>query len=65
MAQTPAQRKANAKYAKLEEEKRGKPLAQQKRKDGDKKSPISIGWFVLLAVVVCGGVLVEVIRLWF
>jgi len=64
MAQTPQQRRANAKYAKTEEEKRGKPLAQQKKRDVE-RSPISTGWVAVLAVLLVGGVLVELLRLWF
>jgi len=66
MVQTPQQRRANAKFAKTEEEKRGKPLAlQQKKKKVTEKSPISWGWMAVLGIVIIGGVFVEVIRLWF
>jgi hypothetical protein len=42
-AQTPQQRKANQKFAKAEEEKRGKPQANLKKKVAE-KSPISVTW---------------------
>jgi Ribosome associated membrane protein RAMP4 len=42
-AQTPQQRAANAKFAKSEQAKRGKPQGQVKRKE-EFKSPISKGW---------------------
>ncbi|KAL1878306.1 hypothetical protein Plec18167_004373 [Paecilomyces lecythidis] len=61
MAQTPQQRRANEKYAKQEAAKRGKPatIVKQKQKP---KTPISTGWIVLLAFIVCGGVLFELLR---
>jgi len=62
MAQTPQQRRANAKFAKSEDEKRGKPLAQQKKRELE-KNPISSGWFILLAVVIIGGIFIELLRL--
>ncbi|KKY29024.1 hypothetical protein UCRPC4_g00213 [Phaeomoniella chlamydospora] len=58
MAQTPQQRRANAKYAKSEEEKRGKPASLTKKKQVE-KPPISKGWIILLAFVVCGSVVFE------
>ncbi|KAK2750072.1 hypothetical protein FQN57_004564 [Myotisia sp. PD_48] len=59
--QTPQQRRANERYAKHEASKRGKlePLAKPKQKS---KPAISVGWVVLLAFVVCGGVLFELAR---
>jgi hypothetical protein len=42
-AQTPAQRKANAKFARSEEDKRGKPQALLKKKEAQ-KATISKGW---------------------
>lgn len=62
MAQTPAQKRANAKYAKLEEQKRGKPESMTKRKDAP-KSPISMGWIIALLLILCSGVIFEVLRL--
>jgi len=61
MAQTPQQRRANAKFAKSEEEKRGKPLAQKKREL--EKNPISMGWFILLAIIIIGGIFMELLRM--
>ncbi|KAK2768795.1 hypothetical protein FQN54_000651 [Arachnomyces sp. PD_36] len=61
-AQTPKQRMANAKYAKREEQKRAKPEAAVKTQKQSFKSPISAGWVVLLAFVVCGGVFFELLR---
>jgi len=65
MAQTPAQRKANAKFARTEEEKRGKPESLQKKKKENFKSPLSKGWVALLAFVVCGGIIFELLRMFF
>lgn len=42
-AQTPQQRRANAKFAKQEESKRGKPLAEKAKKE-IQKAPISPFW---------------------
>jgi hypothetical protein len=42
--QTPQQRRANARFAKSEEDKRGKPQSQLKGKREVQKSPISMGW---------------------
>jgi len=64
MAQTPQQRRANAKFAKAEEEKRGKPVAQQKKRELE-KSPISTGWMVLLGFILIGGIFFELLRLFF
>ncbi|KGM92156.1 hypothetical protein PABG_11343 [Paracoccidioides brasiliensis Pb03] len=58
-AQTPQQRRANERYAKLEAAKRGKPDTGIKTKP--KKSPIPVGWVVVLAFVVCGGMLFELL----
>ncbi|KAF2671415.1 hypothetical protein BT63DRAFT_423612 [Microthyrium microscopicum] len=65
MAQTPQQRRANAKFAKSEEDKRGKPISQQKKKREELKSPISLFWVAILALVIIGGIFIEVIRMWF
>jgi len=64
MAQTPAQRKANAKFARSEEDKRGKPQALLKKKEAQ-KATISKGWIALLAFVVCGGIIFELLRMFF
>ncbi|KAE8554568.1 hypothetical protein TMatcc_005880 [Talaromyces marneffei ATCC 18224] len=61
MAQTPRQKKANEKFAKHEAAKRGKPQTVVKRTT-KQKSPVSIGWIVLLAFVVCGGLIFELLR---
>ncbi|KAF2416433.1 hypothetical protein EJ08DRAFT_600533, partial [Tothia fuscella] len=62
-AQTPQQRKANAKFAKVEEEKRGKPVQLKKREK--QKSPYGPAVLALMAFVVCGGVIFEILRIWF
>ncbi|KAF2405574.1 hypothetical protein EJ06DRAFT_526091 [Trichodelitschia bisporula] len=66
MTQTPQQRKANAKFARTEESKRGKPIELQKKPEKrNTKSPLSSTWIILLAFVVIGGLLFEVLRLFF
>ncbi|OJJ43017.1 hypothetical protein ASPZODRAFT_154984 [Penicilliopsis zonata CBS 506.65] len=62
MAQTPQQRKANEKYAKHEAAKRGKGQISIKQKQHS-KSPVSTGWLVILAFVVCGGLIFELLRI--
>ncbi|KAB8070314.1 hypothetical protein BDV29DRAFT_194191 [Aspergillus leporis] len=62
MAQTPQQRKANEKYAKSEAAKRGKGKTITKQKQIS-KSPVSIGWVVVLAFAVCGGLAFEALRI--
>jgi len=64
MAQTPQQRKANERYARQEASKRGKPESAIKQKKKF-KSPVSTTWIVLLAFVVCGGLIFELLRLFF
>ncbi|KAF2474518.1 uncharacterized protein BDR25DRAFT_301235 [Lindgomyces ingoldianus] len=64
MAQTPQQRAANAKFARREEAKMGKPVSTTKRAT-DQKAPISKGWIVVLAFVLCGGLIFELLRLFF
>ncbi|PKX90884.1 RAMP4 family protein [Aspergillus novofumigatus IBT 16806] len=61
MAQTPQQRRANERYAKHEAAKRGKGQTTAKPKQNS-KSPVSTGWLVILAFVVCGGVAFELLR---
>jgi hypothetical protein len=82
-AQTPAQKRANARFAKSEEEKRGKPVS--KKRDTE-RSPIprwvigtsliaqaerirmlltNVMFKALLAFVVCGSLIFELIRLLF
>jgi len=63
MAQTPQQRKANAKFAKTEEEKRGKPVPPKKREV--QKSPYGPIVLGLLVFVVCGGIIFELLKLFF
>jgi hypothetical protein len=43
-AQTPAQRRANARFAKTEEKKMGQPESVTKKKTKAQKPPISKGW---------------------
>ncbi|KAG5288381.1 hypothetical protein I7I48_09860 [Histoplasma ohiense] len=62
MAQTPQQRRANDRFAKLEAAKRGKPETGVKSKKQKPKSPVPLGWVVVLAFVVCGGMLFELAR---
>ncbi|KAL1393280.1 hypothetical protein HDK64DRAFT_259777 [Phyllosticta capitalensis] len=64
MAQTPQQRLANERFAKSEAAKRGKPAPVVKKQEVQ-KAPISKGWVVLLAFVVCGGLVFELLRLFF
>ncbi|KAJ5555459.1 hypothetical protein N7535_007894 [Penicillium sp. DV-2018c] len=62
MAQTPQQRRANDRFAKSEAAKRGKaPITVKPKKTA--KSPLSASWVVLLAFVVCGGLLLELLRI--
>ncbi|PWY64243.1 hypothetical protein BO70DRAFT_367059 [Aspergillus heteromorphus CBS 117.55] len=67
MAQTPQQKKANEKYAKHEAAKHGKGKIVAKSKPAS-KSPVSTGWLVILAFVVCGGIFLEILgiipKLW-
>ncbi|PLB54309.1 hypothetical protein P170DRAFT_397611 [Aspergillus steynii IBT 23096] len=62
MAQTPQQRKANEKYAKSEAAKRGRGITTPRQKQSS-KSPVSVGWVVLLAFVICGGLAFELLRI--
>ncbi|GAB7359503.1 hypothetical protein MBLNU230_g6148t1 [Neophaeotheca triangularis] len=69
-AQTPQQRKANIQYARNEEAKRGKPIDDQKRitkaqQEKEKKSPISPVWLYIMLFVICGGLIVELLRIFF
>jgi len=61
MAQTPEQRKANAKFAKQNTAKMGKPESAIKKKDKDFKSPVSPAVLGILAFVVFGGLIFEVL----
>ncbi|KAI9733069.1 MAG: hypothetical protein M1834_003615 [Cirrosporium novae-zelandiae] len=64
MAQTPQQRRANDKFAKHEAFKMGKPESVRKAKSGD-KSPISPIWIGLLAFLLIGGLVLELLRYFF
>ncbi|KAF1360171.1 hypothetical protein EJ07DRAFT_116425, partial [Lizonia empirigonia] len=65
-AQTPQQRQANMRFAKAQEKKMGKPeQAQVIKPRGPQKSPISKIWIILLAFVLCGGLLFELLKLFF
>ncbi|OBT70382.1 hypothetical protein VE03_00098 [Pseudogymnoascus sp. 23342-1-I1] len=62
MAQTPQQRKSNQKFAKENTAKMGKPEGALKKKQQQSfKSPVSPIWLVLLAFVVFGGLIFELI----
>ncbi|KAK4500477.1 hypothetical protein PRZ48_008666 [Zasmidium cellare] len=64
MAQTPQQRRANAAFARSEEKKMGKPVANlPSKKEKKEKAPISPFWVYMLIFVVCGGVLFELVRM--
>ncbi|KAL5379028.1 hypothetical protein DPSP01_008664 [Paraphaeosphaeria sporulosa] len=66
MAQTPQQRAANARYARREEGKMGKPVEERvKRTKQDYKSPISKGWIIVLGFVLAGGAIFELLKLFF
>ncbi|KFY16997.1 hypothetical protein V492_00962 [Pseudogymnoascus sp. VKM F-4246] len=60
-AQTPQQRKSNQKFAKENTAKMGKPEGALKKKQQSFKSPVSPIWLVLLAFVVFGGLIFELI----
>ncbi|KAF2499467.1 hypothetical protein BU16DRAFT_523947 [Lophium mytilinum] len=62
MAQTPQQRAANAKFAKSEAAKRGKPQSAIKHKQ-DYKSPIGKGAIIVLLFALAGGAIFEIARL--
>ncbi|KAJ5291126.1 hypothetical protein N7478_000377 [Penicillium angulare] len=62
MAQTPQQRRANDRFAKSEAAKRGKAPVANKPKQTPKAS-LSAGWVVVLAFVVCGGLLLELLKI--
>ncbi|KAH7152485.1 hypothetical protein B0J13DRAFT_673487 [Dactylonectria estremocensis] len=66
MAQTPEQRRRNAKFAKDNESRMGKSEEQvKKRVKETPKSPISIFWLVLLGFIIFGGLIFEVIARFF
>ncbi|KAJ1329469.1 Ribosome associated membrane protein RAMP4 [Microdochium nivale] len=63
MAQTPEQRRRNAKFAKDQESRRGKSEAdiQQRGVKIVQKSPISPFWLGVLGFVVFGGLVFELV----
>ncbi|KAJ9142540.1 hypothetical protein NKR19_g7186 [Coniochaeta hoffmannii] len=62
MAQTPQQRRANAKFFKEQEANRGKPREEIKKKTKEAfKSPISPLWLGVLGFIVFGGLIFEVL----
>ncbi|TGO24332.1 hypothetical protein BPAE_0106g00090 [Botrytis paeoniae] len=62
IVQTPAQRKANLKFAAVNENKQGKSEAQLHKKELKKqKSPISKGWLYLFAFILIGGLFVDLL----
>ncbi|KAH8726353.1 hypothetical protein GQ44DRAFT_706161 [Phaeosphaeriaceae sp. PMI808] len=65
MAQTPQQRQANMRFAKAQEKKMGKPETVVVEKRGPQKSPISKIWIILLGFVLCGGLIFELLKLFF
>ncbi|KAK5662806.1 hypothetical protein OQA88_6216 [Cercophora sp. LCS_1] len=66
MAQTPQQRRANAKFVKDQEARRGKSEEQLKKRTKEvQKSPISSVWLFVLGFIVFGGLFVEVLSRFF
>ncbi|AOW04590.1 hypothetical protein B0I75DRAFT_135374 [Yarrowia lipolytica] len=59
--QTPAQKRANAKFAAKQEKKMGKPRPEEKVERPT--LPISKSWLLVLIFVVCGGALFEILKL--
>ncbi|PTU19196.1 hypothetical protein P175DRAFT_0440487, partial [Aspergillus ochraceoroseus IBT 24754] len=59
--QTPQQRRANEKFAKHESAKRGKSKTTVSKQSS--KPSLPIGWVALLAFVVCGGLIFELLRI--
>lgn len=59
--QTPRQRAANAKFASINTKKQGKPRAKAEAV----QFPISKGWIFALVFLVCGGAVLELLRLFF
>ncbi|EAT88931.1 hypothetical protein SNOG_03726 [Parastagonospora nodorum SN15] len=52
-------------FAKAQEKKMGKPEQPVVIKRGPQKSPISKVWIILLGFVLCGGLLFELLKLFF
>ncbi|RMJ10488.1 hypothetical protein BHE90_011126 [Fusarium euwallaceae] len=66
MAQTPEQRRRNAKFAKDNEAKMGKSEGQIKQRVKETpKSPISLFWVALLGFIIFGGLVFEAISRFF
>jgi len=66
MAQTPEQRRRNAKFAKEQESRMGKSEdALKKRNKEVAKSPISLFWIGILAFIIFGGLVFEAISRFF
>ncbi|KAF7551542.1 hypothetical protein G7046_g7699 [Stylonectria norvegica] len=66
MAQTPEQRRRNAKFVKDQETRRGKSEDQIKKKtEKVAKSPISMFWLAILAFIIFGGLVFEVLSRFF
>ncbi|CDO55724.1 similar to Saccharomyces cerevisiae YBR162W-A YSY6 Protein that participates in secretory pathway [Geotrichum candidum] len=61
MAQTPIQRRANEKFARREEKKKGKPTSSLPVKK--EKSPISASWLFFFGFLIMGGAIFELLRL--
>lgn len=62
MAQTPQQRRANAKFFKEQEANRGKSKDEIKKKTKEAfKSPISPLWLGVLGFIIFGGLIFEVL----
>ncbi|PVH22521.1 hypothetical protein CXQ85_005091 [Candidozyma haemuli] len=59
--QTPKQRQANAKFAKKNVNKQGKPRDTQKKTE----FPVSKTWIFVLAFLICGGAVLELVRMFF
>ncbi|KAF7574972.1 hypothetical protein PtrSN002B_000683 [Pyrenophora tritici-repentis] len=54
-------------FAKAQEKKMGKPesTAVPVKKREPQKSPISKGWIIVLSFILCGGLLFELLKLFF
>ncbi|ODV83562.1 hypothetical protein CANARDRAFT_29790 [[Candida] arabinofermentans NRRL YB-2248] len=59
--QTPAQRKANEKFAKRNERKLGKPKTVSTKKE----YPVSKTWIALFCFLLIGGGVLELLRIFF
>lgn len=59
--QTPKQRQANTKFAKKNLNKQGKP----REKEEEVEFPVSKTWLFVLLFLVCGGAVLELLRIIF